>query len=105
MLKEWRELVQCGVYGNGEFSELGSLKEGNLVEIDIIKLVKVIGQICLFDIEENYESDLIKIKDIVFGVEFGDVLSDDLMQEVFDSNFFIDKILFIELLQFLKVED
>lgn len=105
MLKEWRELVQCSVYGNGEFSELGSLNEGNLVEIDIIKLVKVIGQIYLFDIEENYESDLIIIKDIVFGVEFGDVLSDDLMQEVFDSNFFIDKILFIELLQFLKVED
>lgn len=104
MFKEWRELGQCSVNGNGEFSELGSLNEGNLVEIDIIKLVKVIGQICLFDIEENYESDLIKIKDIVFGVEFGDVLSDDLMQ-VFDSNFFIDKILFIELLQFLKVED
>lgn len=105
MLKEWRELVQCGVFGNGEISELGSLNEGNLVEIDIIKLVKVIGQIYLFDIEENYESDLIIIKDIVFGVEFGDVLSDDLMQEVFDSNFFNDKILFIELLQFLKVED
>lgn len=105
MLKEWREPAQCGVLGNGEISEPGSSNEGNLVEIDTTKPAKVTGQTHLFDTEENHESDSIKIKDTAFGAESGDVLSDDLTQEVFDSNLPTDKTSSIELLQPLKAED
>lgn len=105
MLKEWREPAQRGVHGNGEFSEPGSSNEGNLVEIDTTKPAKVTGQTRLFDTEENHESDSVKIKDTAFGAESGDVLSDDLTQEVFDSNLPTDKTSSIELLQPLKAED
>lgn len=105
MLKEWEEPAQCGVHGNKEFTEPGSSNEGNLVEIDTTKPAKVTEQKSLVDIEENYESDSIKNKDTTFGVKSSDVLSDDLTQEVFDSNLPTDKTSHIDLLQPLKAED
>lgn len=105
MLKEEREPAQGGVHGNEEFSEPGSSNEGNLVEIDTTKPAKVPEQTSLVDIEENYESDSIKNKDNTFGVESSDVLSDDLHQQVFDSNLPTDKTPTLELLQSLKAED
>lgn len=88
MPKERREPAQCGVHGNKIFSEPGSSNETSLV-----------------DIEENNESDSTKNKDTTFGVESSDVLSNDLTQEVFDSNLTTHETSHIDLLQPLKAED